>query len=78
MGGENPYKLFAVYSSIIFILPAGLLGGYFLGNWGDDIFQSSPWLTYLGLLLGGIAGFRQMFQLLNRTARNSKSGTHEN
>ncbi len=66
MGRDNPYRQFAVYSSIIFILPAGLLGGYLLGNWIDDFLDTSPWITYLGLLLGGVAGFKQMFQLLNR------------
>jgi len=68
MGNENPYRLFALYSSIIFILPAALLGGYWLGKWADVFLGSSPWLTYAGLLLGGAAGFKQLFQLLNRAA----------
>ena len=68
MSRDNPYRQFAVYSSIIFILPAGLLGGYLLGNWIDGFLDTSPWITYLGLLLGGVAGFKQMFQLLNRAS----------
>jgi len=68
MKRENPYRLFAVYSSIIFILPAGLLGGYWAGDWLDSRIGTSPWLTYIGILLGGFIGFKQMFQLLNRTS----------
>jgi F0F1-type ATP synthase assembly protein I len=71
MGRDNPYRLFAVYSSIIFILPVTLVGGYFVGQWIDQYLGTSPWITYLGLFLGGIAGFKQMFQLLNRVSENN-------
>lgn len=77
MSRDNPYKLFAVYSSIIFILPATLLGGYLLGNWIDDYLLTYPWLTYLGLFLGGATGFKQMFQLLNRASAGSEGENKE-
>ena len=72
--GENPYKLFAIYSSIIFLLPATLFGGYLLGSWLDSFLGTTPWLMYIGLLIGGITGLWQTFQLLNRTADRKRSG----
>lgn len=61
----GPYKLLAIYSSIIFTLPACLVGGYWVGHSLDLYFETSPWLTLVGLMLGAIGAFVQIFKLLN-------------
>lgn len=63
---RNPYRLLAVYTSLIFLLPATLLGGYYIGSIADEQFGTGPLFTILGLLLGGIGGFVQLFQILSR------------
>lgn len=63
---RNPYRLLAVYTSIIFLLPSMLLGGYLIGSFADEKFGTDPWLTVLGLLLGGVGGFVQVFQILSK------------
>lgn len=60
------WSLLAEYSSIIFILPSGLLVGYGIGYFLDDYFDTFPWLSMVFLLLGGAAGFVQVFRILNK------------
>jgi F0F1-type ATP synthase assembly protein I len=64
VGRENPYTLFARYSSIIFILPACLFVGFLIGSYLDDWLGTQPLLTVGLLLLGAVAGFVQVFRLL--------------
>lgn len=63
-GGE--FRPLAVYSSVIFLLPATLFGGYLAGSWLDDWLGTGPWLTISGVMLGGAAGFVELFRLLRR------------
>lgn len=68
---QNPEKrklwsLVAEYSSIIFILPSGLLVGYGIGYFLDNRLDTFPWFSMVFLLLGGAAGFVQVFRILNK------------
>ena len=45
----------------------GLAIGYGL----DSLFHSSPWLTIIFLILGIIAGFRELLRLANRQDNGS-------
>ena len=63
---SSSYRRLAIYSSVIFLLPSTLLGGYYLGHILDRYFESDPWLAITGLFLGGIGGFVHLFRLLNR------------
>jgi ATP synthase protein I len=40
----------------------GVFGGYGL----DALFHTKPWLMIVGFILGSVAGFRSLFQLLNK------------
>jgi ATP synthase protein I len=40
----------------------GAFGGYGL----DYLFHTKPWLMIVGFILGSVAGFRSLFQLLNK------------
>lgn len=60
------YRRLALYSSVIFLLPATLFGGWVAGRFLDTWLGTRPWLTFLGLLLGGVAGFVELFRLLRR------------
>jgi len=60
------YRRLAIYSSVIFLLPSTLLGGYYLGYLLDGYLGTGKWCSIGGLLLGGVGGFIQMFRLLSR------------
>lgn len=55
----------AEWSSIIFLLPASLAVGFFLGYWLDWALGVSPWLKIGGLLAGGAAGLYQTFRIVS-------------
>ena len=60
------HRMIAQYSSIIFLLPSAVVGGYLLGAWLDGRFGTGPWLTVTFLLLGSIGGFVEVFRILLR------------
>ena len=49
--------------SIVLATVIGLAAGYFL----DRLFDTSPWLTMIFLLLGIVAGFRNIYILAKRS-----------
>jgi F0F1-type ATP synthase assembly protein I len=61
---QKPYRRLAVYSSLIFILPSTLLGGYFVGYLVDEKFGSEPWGVVVGVFVGIIGSFIQIFRLV--------------
>ena len=43
--------------------------GLALGLWLDRVFNTSPWLTVIFLILGIIAGFRNFYRFMSRRAK---------
>ncbi len=60
------YRRLSECSSIVFILPAALLIGLFVGDLLERWLGTFPWLTTLFLLLGLVAGVMEMFRILGR------------
>ena len=60
------YAQVARYSSIIFLLPSCLLVGYLIGYFLDRRFDSDPWISVAGLLLGGVAGLVRVVRMFSR------------
>ena len=58
---------------IAFILPAAVLVGW-LGGAGLDKWLHQHWIYLVGIILGCIAGFVQIFRLVLSTARDSERG----
>lgn len=69
---QNPYRLFAVYGSIIFLLPSSLLGGWWLGSMADDYFGTDPWAAVTGIFLGAAGGFIEVFRLLSPSGKKPR------
>ena len=66
------------YASTIGISMAiAIFGSLFLGVWLDRKWGTGPYLTLLFLLLGIVAGFRNMVLLIRRSTGGSKSGPQE-
>jgi F0F1-type ATP synthase assembly protein I len=60
------YRLLADYTSIIFIVPSAVVGGYLVGDWLDGKLESRPWCTMAAVLLGSAGGFVEVFRILMR------------
>lgn len=44
--------------------------GLAIGYWLDRFFNTSPWLTIIFLILGIIAGFRELFRMAKKEMRD--------
>jgi ATP synthase protein I len=53
-------------------LPAGCLIGWLLGSWLDEHFHQG-WIAIVGILLGAVAGFMQIFRTASRYLKNDRS-----
>jgi ATP synthase protein I len=43
--------------------------GLAVGLWLDRVFNTSPWLTVIFLILGIIAGFRNFYRFMSKRAK---------
>jgi F0F1-type ATP synthase assembly protein I len=71
----QPYwKGYGTYGSVGLELAVSVLLGLFGGRWLDGKLGTDPWLTWLGLGLGIITGYRAVWRALktaNREARRA-------
>jgi len=71
--GKRQLQLAARFASAGLELALAIVVGYFGGGWLDGRFGTTPYLAYIGLLLGIIAGFRNLFTL----ARGAQSAAEK-
>lgn len=62
-------SLFSV-STVGIILVCCVAMGYFIGNYLDSKFNTSPYLMLIFSIMGIIAGFREVFILLKKEIKN--------
>jgi ATP synthase protein I len=70
-GGKGTWKALAELSSIgmtlVLATVIGLAGGYYADRW----LGTSPWLTLIGLVLGIVAGFVNLFRSVRAAEQES-------
>jgi len=62
---ESPSVVWARYSEIAFIIPAGVVAGLLMGKLAD-YWLHSRWAVVAGVAIGAIAGFVQMIRMVTR------------
>jgi ATP synthase protein I len=62
----------AYVSSIGIAMALAIFGCLFLGIWLDSKLGTKPWFTYLLLLIGIAAGFRNMYLLMKPYLKDEK------
>jgi ATP synthase protein I len=60
-------RMIGVLSTVGITMVFATMIGLFFGHWLDTKFGTSPWLTALFLLLGIIAGFRNLFTYVKKS-----------
>lgn len=60
-----------VFMTIPFVLAIPPILGWFIGSWLDGKLGTAPYLMYVLLVLGFIAGFREVFRLIKRFGNGS-------
>ncbi|MGW8209347.1 MAG: AtpZ/AtpI family protein [Syntrophobacteria bacterium] len=62
-------KLVGLASTLGLTIVIATFIGLALGLWLDRVFNTSPWLTVIFLILGIIAGFRNFYRFMTRRAK---------
>lgn len=63
---RNGFRSAGLLLAIPTLLIVSPLGGFFIGDWLDGRFGTAPWLTMIFLVLGFVAGGRQVYLLYLR------------
>jgi ATP synthase protein I len=67
--GRKQLQVAARFASAGLELALAIVVGYFGGRYLDGRFGTAPYLTYSGLMLGIVAGFRNLFLVARRAQR---------
>lgn len=67
---ENIWRQIGRYSSLGFVLPAGIVAGLIIGHLLDRWLKTS-WITLAGLFVGCIAGFAQLIRGIIQSSKES-------
>lgn len=67
---ENIWRQIGRYSSLGFVLPAGIIAGLIIGHLLDRWLKTS-WITLAGLFVGCIAGFAQLIRGIIQSSKES-------
>ncbi len=67
---RRAFKEMAYYSSLGISVSLAIFIGLGLGVWLDREFDTSPWLTLIFLVLGIIAGFRNIALAIKRVRKS--------
>jgi ATP synthase protein I len=51
------------------VLVSCIVLGYLLGHWLDGKWGTDPWLGVVGVVLGSLAGFLELFRTVSRTLK---------
>ena len=62
-------KLVGLASTLGLTIVIATFIGLALGLWLDRVFDTSPWLTIIFLILGIIAGFRNFYRFMSKRAK---------
>lgn len=62
----DKWKQVGVYLTIPFVLAVSPIVGWLIGSWLDRKLGMAPYLMYAGVLLGFVAGFRELYRIIKQ------------
>ena len=74
MAEPSPWRALGGLASTGIAFVVATAGGAILGYFLDRWLGSSPWLTLIGLGLGIVAGFRELFRSIKAAEREEQNG----
>ena len=63
---NNPVRQIGAFITIPFVLAVPPVIGWFIGSWLDKLFHLPPIFMYSLLILGFVAGFREVYRIVKR------------
>lgn len=74
-GDENKYRFvrqLGLLTTIPVVLLSGPVIGFFIGDYLDKRFGTSPWLMVFFVIIGFIASIRQTILIITRAGQNNQ------
>ena len=68
----------AKYSALGLEMGLSVVVGYFLGKWADEKLGTSPWLLFLCVVCGFIAGLRSVIRLVKEHQKKQQEKEEQN
>lgn len=62
-------KEIGIFLTIPFVLAVPPVLGWYLGQWIDELSGTAPIFMYVLIVLGIVAGFREVFRIIQRYGR---------
>lgn len=59
-------KQIGVFITIPFVLAVPPVLGWLIGSWLDSVFNTQPVLMYVLIILGFVAGFREVYRIIKK------------
>ncbi len=63
---QKLFKQLSAFITIPFVLAVPPVLGWFIGNWLDKKLNTEPYLMYFMIILGFVAGFKEMYRIIKR------------
>ena len=60
------------YSYLGIFFGVAVVIGWAAGNWADGRLYTRPWLTIVGLIVGVVSGFRELYRLARRGMKDEQ------
>jgi len=70
---KKSYHNLAYASSVGFAMVLAVFGGLFFGRWLDNQMKTTPFFTFLFLLMGIGAGFRSLYTLIKKYFKDEEN-----
>lgn len=67
---KNDIKGLGGYLAIPFVMAVPVGVGYFFGAWLDHFFGTKPYLSFIFLFLGCVAGAMEFYRIVKRVSRD--------
>ena len=64
-------KSIAYLTQVAFLMLTPIIGGIYIGQWLDVKWDTSPWLLFLGIVLGVGTGFMSLYKFIMKVTKSS-------
>jgi ATP synthase protein I len=75
--GKKQLEITAQFGAAGLVLVVAIVVGYFGGRALDRWLETEPYCAYAGLILGIVAGFRNLFQIARSASRPTSASGHD-
>ena len=76
-GEQGPLRALAALGGLAFVLGVLAICGWLLGRYLDERLGTTPWLSIIGTVLGMVAGFWEIYTVVQKTEQDESKDRHK-